>query len=132
MTAATTAATETMVRQYFLPSAPLLDIRSQVARALAGIRAGGAPQDGETPLELLARTADLLAASPARTELVTYSTADGLTVVLHLPDFAAVETLAADLRAGGLAVTVADSRTEDSHEGVRTELRLAPGPETPR
>lgn len=123
------AATRALATQHFIPAGPILDIRSQVSRALSdlrGARADASP--GPSPLVLFGAAADVIAARPGVvTERVSFAAPEGLVLVLRLPDFAASEAIAADLRAAGLAVEVADSRVSEAREGVRTELVIGDG-----
>jgi len=125
-TAAIRAETLAMVRRSFLPEGPILDIRTQVARALAAQRSAGTEGEAQAaPLELFGRAAEVIAAEGALPERVAYSPAEGLVMVLRLADFAAADRLAAALRGAGLSVEVADSRVGGASEGVRSELRIA-------
>lgn len=122
------AATMVLVRGHFLPSGPVLDIRTQVARVLADHRAATAPQTNAAsagPLDLLGRTSEVLANGKVQVHLANYTQEQGLTVQISLPDFAALDQLVATLDLAGLRVTVVQSRASD--QGADAELRIAMG-----
>jgi general secretion pathway protein L len=121
------ADTLAMVRDSFVPEGPVLDIRLQVARAVAERQAAARDWQGRiSPLTLFAQAAAVIAASGAVSESYRHDPA-GLRAVLRLGDFAAAEALVADLRGAGLRVGVADLRVSDSDSGVRAELLLEAG-----
>lgn len=119
-------ATLEMVRADFVPSGPVLDIRSQVSRALAEARvaASGAGQEA-APLDLLGLSADVMTARGAVPDTIDYSAEDGLKMLVRVENFAAADDLAAALGEAGLSVTVVESRVSEANDGVRTELRIA-------
>ena len=122
-TAALSAQTQTLVRQHFIPDGPLLDLRLQVSRALADLRkSSGTDETQSDPLELTARAAAVIAAAGARPDTLSYRAGEELRLGLQLADFAAADRIAADLRAAGLAVEVADLRVSDDAPGVRGEF----------
>lgn len=120
------AATLETVRADFVPTGPVLDIRTQVSRALAEARVAAAGA-GErvSPLDLLGLAADVMTARKALPDFVTYTVADGLSAVVRVENFAAADDLASALRETGLVVTVVESRVSEGEDGVRTELRIA-------
>lgn len=124
-----------LVRDHFVPSGPVLDIRVQVARALATREAAAQTWRGRiSPLMLFGQAAEVIAEQGASPQELRYDSAEGLRAVLDVADFAAAEQLADALREAGLRVEVLDSRVRDSgannsgasnaDTGVRTELRL--------
>ena len=114
-----------MVRESFVPVGPILDIRTQVSRALATRRAQTASWGGRVaPLDLLGQAAGGIMAHSAAPELISYSPAEGLVLVLRVANFAAAEDLLQALQAEGLGVEQSDARVSDSQQGVRVELRL--------
>jgi len=119
-------ATLQTVREAFVPAGPILDVRTQVSRALAEARvaASGA---GETvsPLDLLGLAAEVMTAAEAAPIVVDYSAANGLSVAARVANFAAAEDLATALRDAGLVVTVVESRVSDEEDGVRSEMRIS-------
>ncbi|MFK7940739.1 MAG: type II secretion system protein GspL [Roseovarius sp.] len=120
------AVTLDSVRRDFVPSGPILDVRTQVARALAEARvAASGAGVSVSPLDLLGLSADVMTARNARPDYIDYTPADGLSAVVRVDDFAAADALAAALREAGLKITVVESRVSEADEGVRTELRIA-------
>ena len=123
-------ATLSEVRAGFVPQGPILDIRTQVGRALAQARLAAANQnDGVAPLDLVGLAASVLTAAKARPLRLDYTAEAGLTVSVRVADFAAAEALADALRDAGLAVRVLESRADGGDAGVRTELEIAPATE---
>jgi general secretion pathway protein L len=122
------AATLQVVREVFVPAGPILDVRTQVSRALAEARVA-ATGAGETvsPLDLLGLAADVMSSAGAAPVVVSYSTADGLTASVRVANFAASEDLATALRDAGLAVTVVEARVseEEGETGVRSDMRIS-------
>ncbi|MBR9651477.1 type II secretion system protein GspL [Thalassovita aquimarina] len=122
-----TQQTDTLVRQHFVATGPILDTRLQVSRALAQTRAAAQTgRDRGDPLDLTIRAAEVIARTGARTESIRFTENDGLTLILRLPDFAAAETVTAALVAEDLPATLVESRVGDTQTGVRTEIRIAP------
>ncbi|MCC5986829.1 MAG: hypothetical protein JJT95_04050 [Pararhodobacter sp.] len=118
------AANIEMVRRDFLPSGPILDIPAQVSREIERRRAGAAPEtESDTPLARLRRAAGVIALDPedeeggasdsaAMLQAVSWQAGSGLQLELVLADFAALDTLIADLRAAGLVAQVGQSAAE--------------------
>lgn len=119
-------ATLEMVRADFVPSGPVLDIRSQVSRALAEARvaATGAGQEA-SPLDLLGLSADVMTAQGAVPDTIDYSAENGLKMLVRVENFAAADALADALGEAGLSIDVVESRVSEANDGVRTELRIA-------
>lgn len=120
--------TDTLVRDHFLPTGPLLDVRAQVSRALATRQAEVAASAGRvSPLLLLGQVSDVIAASPADLRQISYQQDGGLEMELWLTDFATVDRLVGALVVVGVAATVREARVrDDSREGsgVRVLLTL--------
>ncbi|KMK64008.1 Type II secretion system (T2SS), protein L/GspL periplasmic domain [Puniceibacterium sp. IMCC21224] len=118
-----------LVRDHFIPVGPVLDIRVQVARALAEREAAAQNWRGRTsPLLLFGQAAEVIAAQGAQPQELRYDRSEGLRVVLDVADFAAAEQVAGALREVGLQTDVVESRVSDTGPGVRTELRLREAP----
>ena len=119
-----------LVRQYFIPNGPLLDLRAQVLQVTAAART--APSDTPQvidPMPLMRALAAPLAASSASVEQILYTAPQAgqppaLSVRLHLASFAELDTLLAALRAQPLAVTLTQS-SADPTGGVQTQLQVA-------
>ncbi|WP_323783826.1 type II secretion system protein GspL [Thalassovita sp.] len=121
-----TAQTETLIRQNFVKSGPILDVRTQVSRALAEARRAAQSEGGETdPLDLTRRAAEVVAAARAEPETIRFTPGEGLSLILRLADFAAAEQITAALIAEGMDATLVESRVSDGNSGVRTEIRIA-------
>jgi general secretion pathway protein L len=131
-TAALRREIETVVRDHFVPTGPLLDIRAQVSRVLAARQTEMATAAGRvSPLLLLGQVADVLASSEAVPHLVGYQRDSGLELELRLADFAAVDRLIGALEAAGIAAEVREARVSDTvgedgagNENVRLRLGL--------
>jgi general secretion pathway protein L len=120
--------TSALVQEHFVKTGPVLDARVQVSQALARSQADAAGgNERADPLALFARAASVIAAEKAQTQMATY-TADGLSLVVRVTDFAAADRLAAALRAAGLLVEVSDTRVSDSSSGVRSAMRITQDP----
>jgi len=129
--AQTRAATLETVRTHFVPTGPVLDIRTQVARALAEARvAASGAGEAVSPLDLLGLTADVMTRQTARPDYIEYTEAEGLSATVRVENFASADDLAAALRDTGLVITVVESRVSDGDDGVRTELRIGPPAKT--
>ncbi|MFZ5964845.1 type II secretion system protein GspL [Thalassococcus sp. BH17M4-6] len=121
------AATLALVRENFVPTGPVLDVRTQVARALAARQDAARDWRGRvSPLTLLGQIARVVDDSGAVSEDYGFDR-DVWTVVLRLGDFAAAEALVSALREAGLQVEVADLRVSDGDSGVRAELQVRAG-----
>lgn len=120
------AVTLETVRAEFVPSGPVLDIRTQVSRALAEARVAAASTgNAVSPLDLLGLAADVTAARKAVPDYADYTVENGLSALIRVENFAASDDLTEALREAGLKITVVESRVSDGQEGVRTELRIA-------
>lgn len=117
------AATAEFVRETFVPSGPLLDIRAQVSRRAAEL-ARSASDDGEgSPLALLRRAAPAVQESNVRLQTVVYRAGTGMEASVAADDFATVEALARDLREEGVSSDVIEALADGSG-GVLARLRL--------
>lgn len=120
------AASAALVREHFVPQGPILDIRTQVSRALAERRAGSeAADEAEGPLEIFGRAASVLTAARAKIGQVNYGRQGGLELIVTMPDFAALDQLTGALAQEGLRVSVAQSR--NVADGAEARLGLAAG-----
>lgn len=120
-------ATTALVRQSFLPSGPILDIRTQVSRRLAELQ--GAAQDSaqaRSPLELFRQAAPAFTAEGVTLREVSYRQGIGLEAEVTAQDFARVDALAETLRADGLEAEVVESLSDEDGT-VRARLRLETG-----
>lgn len=124
------AASTDLVRQHFVPDGPILDIRTQVSRALAVRQAGGGSEAGAAgPLDVFGTAAEVLAAHRAEIGLVSYGAAQGLELTAKVADFAALDRLVEALDQAGLVVTVAQSRNVTGGAEARMKLAVAGGGE---
>lgn len=119
------AQTMTLVRQHFVPTGPVLDVRTQVSRALqtAQEAARGGPE-ALPPLALFGQAVEALSGPDVTPQQVFFAGTDGLQILVGVPDFSAGEALVAQLRAQGLAVDVLRSEAGEERAGVQLELRL--------
>ncbi|SFE41034.1 type II secretion system protein GspL [Roseivivax sediminis] len=118
-------ATMEVVRESFVPSGPILDVRVQVARALdARTAAASGAAARPDPVALLQRAASVIADTGVVTQEVRYLPSEGLRLAVTLGDFAAADALVAALGEAGLAADLAEARVSDGRSGVRAEIRV--------
>ncbi len=121
------AQTRDLVRQHFVPEGPILNVRAQVQ---AAHDAAAVPEIGARdlpPLVQLQRAAPVLMRDDLALEAAEYRADTGLVTAVTAKDFAALDTLVADLRGAGFLVEQLDSRSQTSG-GVAARLRLLTGP----
>lgn len=119
------AETENLVKTHFVPSGPVLDVRTQVSRALAKQKQAASNwKTRASSLDLLARAGDVIALEQAVPEQLSATNSGEITVILRVADFTAADRIASALAANELAVEVIESRVSDRDSGVRTEIRL--------
>lgn len=124
-TAAIRAQTQAMVRTHFIPTGPILDVRSQVSRALAAARAQSDPGAVPlTPFEMFARAGPVIETEGVAPQTVRAVQGDALTLVLQVADFAAADAVTAAVAATGLQVDQVESVVSEGDAGVRTQMRL--------
>ena len=114
----------TLARTHFVPDGPVLDIRSQVSRALRQRRemAGRVASDVSV-LDLMAVVAPVLDAAGAAPKDLRYTPKEGLGLQVGMPDFAALDRLVAALGAeDGLDVTLQRSQVADEQAGVLGDI----------
>jgi general secretion pathway protein L len=117
--------TTELVRTYFVPSGPILDVRAQITREVETRRSEAADWQGrERPLALLGQAAVVLAEHQAIPGHISYAPPDGLSTTVQVEDFAAVDQLVEALRGVGLLVTVLQSRVSDGSPEVLVDLNL--------
>lgn len=121
-TAALAEATLASVRRDLIPDAPIVDLQLQVLRAIEDRRApvAEAPRD---PLDLLRRAAGLL--SQAGIDSLDLGP-QGLSAVVRVDGFSALDTLLSDLAAQGLSAE-AQRPDIESGGGVSVTLLLTGG-----
>lgn len=118
-------AAEERARRALLPSGPILDLRAQIARAVALAEAPGETEELAAPLDVLHAAGEVLEAVDAvALRALSLRPGAGLVVDLDLADFAALDALVADLRGAGLALRVAQSGS-GAGGGVQATLVLA-------
>ncbi len=120
-------AAEQIARRALLPAGPILDLRAQIARAVAEAEAVVETGQGAAPLEVLHAAGGVLDARAAKVRTLNLRPGAGLVVDLDLADFAALDALVADLRDAGLAVRVAQSGS-GAAGGVQATLVFATAP----
>lgn len=124
-TTALTARAMDLTRAEFIPSGPILDMRVQIARALAEQRSALRARSGDSsPLDLFAGAAPVLSGAGARLDTVAWAPEQGLQLVLEMGDFAAVDALVDSLAAEGLRITVRDARLGGDGGGVLADLTI--------
>lgn len=106
-TASVRAATVDLLRQNLIPSAPILDIRAQVAQRLDGLGAGDPAPDA---LVALHDAAEVIAPANVDLRSVTMTPTD-LLLTFRAADFGEVNSLVDALRAAGLRAVADRART---------------------
>ncbi|SMP05759.1 type II secretion system protein GspL [Shimia sagamensis] len=126
-TAKISVQTQEIVKEHFVPTGPILDVRSQVSRVLLDLRqshaGGGATLD---VLDLTAEVGAVLDAADSVPEMVSYTRDNGLLIVVRMPDFGSAERLTAALQTDHMSAELEESRVSDGQVGVRTEIRISP------
>lgn len=118
------ANTEAMLRAGPVPSGPVLDVRTQVADALARARARAEGARANTrPLDVLRAAGEVLVAHGPRVTRASFQPGLGLVLDLETGDFAALDALIADLAAAGTEARVARSAAREG-SGVEAVLAL--------
>lgn len=113
-----------LVREHFVPSGPILDVRAQVTAALDAARRPVAPVEQTLPaLTQFQIAAPVLTADNLRLLTAAYRSDTGLVTSVEATDFAVLDQLIADLHQADFIVEQLDSRTQQSG-GVVARLRL--------
>ncbi|PIE15615.1 MAG: hypothetical protein CSA68_06225 [Rhodobacterales bacterium] len=112
-----------IVRQHFIPTGPILDIRSQVGRLMAQQQAQQSQQAVFDPLDAFRQAAAVALKQGAVLARVAHRENTGLLLDVQLTDFAGLDQLVAALRQGGLTVTLVQSNTRENG-GVEATLSL--------
>lgn len=120
-------AAEEIARRALLPSGPILDLRAQIARAVAEAAPPGETDALPAPLDVLHAAGEVLDVGTAEVRTLNLRPGAGLVVDLDLADFAALDALVAELRGAGLGVRVAQSGSGTA-EGVLATLVFATTP----
>ena len=98
------------VRRDFIPEGPITDVRAQVTRVLDARRAAaGSDTDATGPLDGLHDAAAVIDGTEARLSAAVLQPGGEIRLELTVADFAALDALAAALRAQGLDVRVGQS-----------------------
>lgn len=119
--------TTQLVRDNFIPTGPILDVRAQVSGAISGLNSQiQTARNKVAPLDLLKSTALVAAAAPTSILGAFYQAGDGLNVTFQTGDFAALDRLVAALEAADIAVTIGQSSASENGEGVTSQLMLSP------
>lgn len=124
-TAALQAETLALTRQHFVPNGPILDVRQQIATALATARAASdTPGPQNAPLDLMAEVAQVIVAEGAGVQELSLSAEAGLRLTLRTTTFAEAEQVTDALRARGATVVALQSRTGRSTSEILTDLAV--------
>lgn len=120
-----------LVREAFVPSGPLPDMRLQVARLIEERRAALKADPGadpERPLTRLRQASAVLAETPAaRLDSIILQPDGRIVMEVRLSDFTDLEKLLAALRDGGLEVS-RDRAASDESGAVLGTVTVLPGP----
>ena len=124
------AETTRLVREFFVPSGPLIDIRLQVARALDQLRAASAGQgERRDPLDVMNWVFPVLDHEDVAMELLQLSNEgaqDGVLAILGLPDFAALDRTGTRADLAGLDMRVISSGIAEDGEGIVAQVLFQP------
>lgn len=113
-----------LVREHFVPTGPILDVRAQVASVLARVALPvDVAGDALPPLTQFQLAAPVLTADNLRLMAAAYRGDTGLVTTVEAADFASLDRLIADLQAAEFTVQQLDSRAQQSG-GVVARLRL--------
>lgn len=122
--AAIRSKTDAMVRENFVPTGPILDVQTQVNQVLQNRSKTLTNAARKTnPLALFKSASQVIAQFEATLFTAAYGAESGLVVSMHLPDFAALDRLAAALEAAQIGVTIAESSSADT-AGIQATLIL--------
>ncbi|MDA7426912.1 type II secretion system protein GspL [Primorskyibacter aestuariivivens] len=120
------AETTRLVREFFVPSGPLIDIRLQVARALDRLRAASAGQgERRDPLDVMNWVFPVLDHDDVAMELLQLSeegAQDGVLAILGLPDFAALDGTGTRAELAGLSMRVISSGIAEDGDGIVAQV----------
>jgi general secretion pathway protein L len=127
--------TDTLVREHFVPSGPLLDVRLQVSQALAALRVD-ANQDAThvSALAFLRQVSDVLANTQAETQQIVFGRETGWELDLRLADFAAVDQLVLAFKQAQVLVDLRETRAseKDGISVVRARMGVSLMPDQNR
>jgi len=113
-----------LVREHFVPTGPILDVRAQVASVLARVATPvDVAGDALPPLTQFQLAAPVLTADSLRLMAAAYRGDTGLVTTVEAADFASLDRLIADLQAAEFMVEQLESRAQQSG-GVVARLRL--------
>lgn len=120
-------ATLQIVREHFVPSGPVLDVRLQVSRALTERQEQSrASQAGVSVLTLFGQVLQIVELAGAQALEFSFDS-NKLTAVLGLGDFASAEGVVAAIKDLPAMVEVVDLRVNDQGGGVRLEMQIGAG-----
>lgn len=118
-------ATLDLVRAEFVPTGPILDVRVQVARQLADMRAAAMPQAEQMQsFDVFALAARTLDRAGLDVQSVSDHASGGIGVVVQTDDFAGLDALVEDLSTQPLLVEVRDARLVEATNRVSAEIVL--------
>lgn len=124
------AETTRLVREFFVPSGPLIDIRLQVARALDQLRAASSGQgERRDPLDVMNWVFPVLDHEDVAMELLQLSNdgaQDGVLAILGLPDFAALDRTGTRAGLAGLDMRVISSGIAEEGDGIVAQVLFQP------
>lgn len=124
LTRATERATTEIVRQFFVPAGPLLDIRSQVARKAAELSQTGSTTSAVmSPNDLLRLAAARLAGQGLTLQSAIFRRGSGFEFSISARDFATLDALADALRSATLSVEVVSAES-DGEGGVFGKIQI--------
>jgi general secretion pathway protein L len=113
-----------LVREHFVPSGPVLDVRAQVSAAVQSAAVPEAPEvKALPPITQFQIAAPVLTDDTLRLLTAAYRADTGLVTTVEAVDFAALDQVTEDLREAGFVVDQLDSRAQQAG-GVVARLRL--------
>lgn len=117
-------------RETLVPTGPVLDVRAQVRRVIADLRADAqAAQRQVSPLVPLGDALGVVYAANAETQIILVDRDGAVFLTLGLEDFAAVDRIVEMMTEVGLVTDVQSAGVDEDGSGVRVELRLVPATE---
>jgi general secretion pathway protein L len=112
-----------LVREHFVATGPILDIRAQVTSALQAAMAPEGTEQASDPLMLFQTVAPYLTDEGVSLRSVAFRPDTGLVAAVEGTDFAALDRLVEGLRDNGVVVELTDSSARQAG-GVAARLRV--------
>ncbi len=116
--------TEGMVREHFVPTGPILDVRAQVSAVMNAVPEHiEAPESALTPVQQFQTAAPVLTGNGIVVTVAEHRAGTGLVVSVNATDFTALDAVVIALQDANFLVEQLDARARQSG-GVSADLRL--------